>query len=191
MNIEIKIQSTPNPSAYKFILNHDVKTSGKISYKTRAECDHVPLAKTLLEIPGVDQVHLFENVITITHSSDVTIEELGDEIIAAIKNNMPDHDPHFIEHQEEKPKVSLSPEMMQIESILEATVRPYLQGDGGDIELINYDNNILTLRYQGSCGSCPSSMAGTLQAIEQTLRSEFNPDIQVVALDSFDGFSHL
>jgi Fe-S cluster biogenesis protein NfuA len=44
------------------------------------------------------------------------------------------------------------------------------------------DGNILTIRYQGACGGCPSSMMGTLQAIESILRTEFNPYLEVVAL---------
>jgi Fe-S cluster biogenesis protein NfuA len=61
-------------------------------------------------------------------------------------------------------------------------VRPGLQADGGDLEVLELDGNILTIRYQGACGGCPSAMMGTLQAIESILREEFNPYLEVVAV---------
>jgi Fe-S cluster biogenesis protein NfuA len=61
-------------------------------------------------------------------------------------------------------------------------VRPGLQADGGDLEILELDGNILTIRYEGACGGCPSAMMGTLQAIEGILRTEFNPYLEVVAV---------
>jgi Fe-S cluster biogenesis protein NfuA len=70
--------------------------------------------------------------------------------------------------------------VQKINEVLDRMIRPALQGDGGDIEVIDYKDNVLTVFFQGACGGCPSSTAGTLSAIEATLREEFNPQIQVV-----------
>ena len=35
------------------------------------------------------------------------------------------------------------------------------------------------VKYQGACGTCPSSATGTLEAIKSILRDDFNPDIEV------------
>jgi Fe-S cluster biogenesis protein NfuA len=59
-------------------------------------------------------------------------------------------------------------------------VRQYLQSDGGDLYVLGLDGNKLTVHYQGACGSCPSSISGTLTAIENLVRS-IEPDIKVVA----------
>ncbi|PJF32960.1 MAG: NifU family protein, partial [Phototrophicales bacterium] len=64
--LQVRIQGTPNPNARKFILNTDVKRSGKVTYKDPMDCSHVPLAKALLQLPHVTQVHFFENVVTIS-----------------------------------------------------------------------------------------------------------------------------
>jgi Fe-S cluster biogenesis protein NfuA len=72
--------------------------------------------------------------------------------------------------------------LQQIDEILERTVRPGLQADGGDLEILELDGNILTIRYEGACGGCPSAMMGTLEAIKSILRHEFNPDLEVVAV---------
>jgi len=44
-----------------------------------------------------------------------------------------------------------------------------------------YQGNTLTVHYQGACGSCPSSLSGTLAGIEGLVR-QFEPDIEVVAV---------
>jgi Fe-S cluster biogenesis protein NfuA len=60
-------------------------------------------------------------------------------------------------------------------------VRPYLQGDGGDLYVLGLEGNTLQVHYQGACGSCPSSLSGTLAGIENLVRS-IEPDIQVIAV---------
>ena len=46
--------------------------------------------------------------------------------------------------------------------MLDEEVRPYLQNDGGDLHVLGLDGNKLSVHYQGACGTCPSSISGTL-----------------------------
>jgi len=69
----------------------------------------------------------------------------------------------------------------KINEILDEQVRPYLQGDGGDLYVLGIEGNRLTVHYQGACGSCPSSISGTLAGIENLVR-QIEPDIEVVAV---------
>jgi Fe-S cluster biogenesis protein NfuA len=183
--IEIKTQRTPNPNAWKFIVNQDVKREGKISYTSAAECAHVPLAAALLDLANVTQVHLFENVLTVTQNGASDWTNLAPAVEDVVRARLAAHDAGFTDHSE-KPKAearaALSPDLLKIEEILDRTVRPGLQADGGDLEVLELDGNILTVRYQGACGGCPSAMMGTLQAIEGILRDEYNPYLEVVAL---------
>ena len=54
--------------------------------------------------------------------------------------------------------------------------------DGGDVEVLGYHANVVTIKYLGACGGCPSSMEGTLEAIKGILRDEIHQDLEVVAL---------
>ena len=47
--------------------------------------------------------------------------------------------------------------------------------------MLGLQGNTLTVHYQGACGSCPSSLSGTLAGIEGLVR-QFEPDIEVVAV---------
>ena len=58
----------------------------------------------------------------------------------------------------------------QIEQVLD-TVRPYLQADGGDVELVEVsDNNDVMLRLTGNCSSCSMSDMTMTAGIEESLR---------------------
>jgi len=68
-----------------------------------------------------------------------------------------------------------------INTLLDAQIRPHLQSDGGDLHVVGLDGNQLSVHYQGACGTCPSSISGTLRAIENLVQS-IEPDIEVVAV---------
>lgn len=187
--IKIKIQQTPNPNARKFITSMDLKREGKISYTDEHECAHVPLAAALLRLANVTQVHLFENVATITQNGGSDWDILEAAVTNVLETLVPSHDSGFEDAlagasaaKTAQDRALLPPDVVTIEEILDRTIRPGLQADGGDVEVLELEGNILTIRYQGACGGCPSSMMGTLQAIEGILRTEYNPYLEVVAL---------
>jgi Fe-S cluster biogenesis protein NfuA len=178
--MEIFIQPTPNPNALKFILDNDVKTEGKVSFKTPQDCKDIPLAAALFDLRGVDQIHFFQNVITISKFSFEDWDSLEPAVQTCIESFIEDHDPNFKVHNpEEERRSNLSPEVRQIEEILDKRIRPGLQGDGGDIAVKDFKDNVLIVKYQGACGTCPSSTTGTLEAIRSILREEVNQDIEV------------
>ena len=91
-----------------------------------------------------------------------------------------DHNPHFVDYDPEKERRKhLGPELLKIEEILDKRIRPGLQGDGGDLAVVSFADNVLIVRYQGACGTCPSSTTGTLEAIRAILQDEHNPEIEV------------
>lgn len=68
----------------------------------------------------------------------------------------------------------------KIEEWLHKSVRGTLQGDGGDIEILDLiDGYRLQIRYQGACAGCGSAMGGTLFYIEDELKNNVYYNIQV------------
>lgn len=179
--IRIMVQPTPNPNAKKFIVSEDVKSTGKVSFIDISDCEHIELAREIFLLANVTRVHFFENVITITQnglSEWSTLEGAARKVIA---ETLPKHEADFLTAEETR-RESLSPVMLQIEEILDRTIRPSLRMDGGDVEVVSVDETVITIRYEGACGSCPSAQMGTLEAIRHTLQTEYRPDIDVVAL---------
>ncbi len=53
-------------------------------------------------------------------------------------------------------------------------LRPFLQRDGGDVELVEIEDGIVKLRLMGACGSCPSSTITLKAGIERALMEEID-----------------
>ena len=183
----IRSQDTPNPLAIKFILNQTLKTEGKATFKTAQEAGRLPLTDSLFNILGVTQVYLFENTATITHSGELSSELLKEQVMAVIRARIQVHDPNFISIEDTGREFSLgnnrehkSLEIQQVEDILDRTIRPGLQADGGDVEIISFENDEIKILYQGACGGCPSALMGTLDAIQSILRYELKNDELIV-----------
>jgi Fe-S cluster biogenesis protein NfuA len=51
-------------------------------------------------------------------------------------------------------------------------IRPMLQADGGDVELVSVDNGVVKVRLQGACKGCPMSQMTLKNGIEKFLKKE-------------------
>ena len=177
--ISLTIQPTPNPNALKFIANRTVLDEGKISYRNPSECGDIPIAAELFKIRGVDTLHLFQNTITVNKFSYEEWDELEEKILQTMSEYLPNHDSKIEQASNQTDRSHLSPELQKIEEILDEQIRPGLQGDGGDLACLSFKDDILIIKYQGACGSCPSSSMGTLEAIRGILRDFYDPKIEV------------
>jgi Fe-S cluster biogenesis protein NfuA len=181
MDVKMMIQPTPNPYAKKIVCNLDVKTKGKATFNSEDEAAKIPLAVALLALPGVTQIHFFENIITLTQDGSTPWDDLLGDAENVVRAKLPEHNPEFLAPEEERRK-QLSPELLKIEEILDQMIRPALQGDGGDLEVVGLEGKYLTIRYEGACGTCPSSVSGTLAAIQGLLQQEYDPEIEVIPI---------
>lgn len=59
-------------------------------------------------------------------------------------------------------------------------LRPFLQRDGGDVELVEIEDGVVKLRLMGACGSCPSSTITLKAGIERALCEEVEGIQEVV-----------
>ncbi len=67
----------------------------------------------------------------------------------------------------------------KVQKVLEA-VRPFLQADGGDVELVDVtDDGIVKVRLTGACGSCPMSTYTLKMGVENKLKKEL-PEVKAV-----------
>jgi Fe-S cluster biogenesis protein NfuA len=65
----------------------------------------------------------------------------------------------------------LTPEAVQ--EVLDDDVRPALQMDGGDIQLVKVENDNIYVKLVGACSTCPSSIMTMRMGVENLLREEF------------------
>ena len=69
----------------------------------------------------------------------------------------------------------------RVEAVLNR-IRPVMQADGGDIELVEVRGNIARVRLTGACAGCPSAHMTLYMGVEMALRSELEEfqELQVV-----------
>jgi hypothetical protein len=116
--MNINVEPTPNPNALKFICDTYIRNEGKVSFKDPMDCLDIPLAKELFNIRGVDQIHFFQNVITVSKFSFEPWDELEPKILSKIQELAPSHDPNFSVYDPEfDRRKALTPELLEIENI--------------------------------------------------------------------------
>jgi Fe-S cluster biogenesis protein NfuA len=70
----------------------------------------------------------------------------------------------------------------QVETALNK-VRPSLQADGGNVELVDIEDGIVKVRLVGACAGCPMSQMTLKMGIENFLKKEIPEVKEVVAVD--------
>jgi Fe-S cluster biogenesis protein NfuA len=68
----------------------------------------------------------------------------------------------------------------KVEEVLNQ-IRPALLADGGDVELVDVSEGVVTLRLTGACGGCPMATITLKQGIEQVLKKQVPGVKEVVA----------
>ncbi len=58
-------------------------------------------------------------------------------------------------------------------------IRPMLQADGGDVELVDIEDGVVKVRLQGACKGCPMSQMTLKNGIERLLKKEI-PEVKSV-----------
>jgi Fe-S cluster biogenesis protein NfuA len=70
----------------------------------------------------------------------------------------------------------------EVEKVL-SKVRPYLQADGGDVELVEVtEDGVVKVRLKGACGSCPMALMTLKMGIERYLKKEIPEVTEVIAV---------
>ncbi|MCK5883911.1 MAG: NifU N-terminal domain-containing protein [Bacteriovoracaceae bacterium] len=179
--MEIKVQTTPNPNSKKFIISQIINNGEKVTFASPEEARGIQLPLAIFTCIGVKKIAMFGNTVTITkaHSADWDIVE--DEVIEAISLKINEHNPGFEVATDTPKEVYDSPEMERLAVIVDKDIRPIMQADGGDIQLLKYDtiSKILFVSFEGNCGSCASATDGTLAGIKNILEMKFDEDIKV------------
>ena len=173
------VDLTPNPQALKFIMNEKILNREARNFKSAEEAQADPLAKGIFEIEGVVSVFYMDKFITVEKKPDYGWGDIQKSFVEFISK----FDKTTIPEEESLPELSNEEEtelLKKINEILDQRVRPALAGDGGGLEVLGLEGFTLSIRYQGACGSCPSAIRGTLVAIENLLKREINPNIEVI-----------
>jgi Fe-S cluster biogenesis protein NfuA len=179
------IQETPNPNAVKFILREPVSNGVARQFASSEQGQGDSLAKSLFDVGNVVSVFYMDNMITVEKEDDADWDELLPTLAVPIRAAQSVATANGATQAVGGAIAAVTsddPRLLRINEILDEKVRPYLMGDGGYLEILSLKDHTLNIRYQGACGSCPSSLTGTLMAIEGMLKQEVDPELEVIAV---------
>ena len=179
------IEETPNPNAVKFILREPVSNGVARQYGAAELAENDPLAKSLFDVGHVVSVFYMDKMITVEKDDEGDWDELLPALAVPIRATEAVNTAAAAAAAVGGPIAAVTsddPRLLKINEILDEKVRPALMGDGGYLEIIGLSEQTLSIRYQGACGSCPSSLTGTLMAIESMLKQEVDPELEVIAV---------
>jgi NFU1 iron-sulfur cluster scaffold homolog, mitochondrial len=173
------VDLTPNPQALKFILNERLLQFETRNYAAKEAAQEDPLAKGIFDIDGVVSVFYMDRFITIEKDKNTQWGPIQRKLVDFVKtfdmSALPKEE--ALENMDE----NMSGMLKQINEIIDNKVRPALANDGGGLQILGMDGFTVNIRYQGACGSCPSAIQGTLMAIENLLKRDVHPSIEVMA----------
>jgi len=180
------IEDTPNPNAVKFVLKEPLSWGIAHSYENAEQAKDDPLAAALFEIEHVTNVFYVDRWLTVTQDGEADWPELT-RLVAVPIRAAPAADAQTaatvtaaseaLEKLSDEDKARVA----AISALLDSDIRPYLQSDGGDLYIVNLEGNVLSVHYQGACGTCPSSLSGTLRGVENLVRT-IEPEMEVIAI---------
>ncbi|MAD35067.1 MAG: hypothetical protein CMJ88_15110 [Planctomycetes bacterium] len=180
------IQPTPNPNAFKFLMDKPMAQPGQTqAYAKPEQAKDDALAQAMFAVQGVETLFFCDNFVTVSMTAEADWRAVAEQVTKLLES----HEPEEVEAApppaaESDPLASIpkggDPEVLsQINALLDDRVRPALAGDGGGLQVIGLEGKTLYIRYEGACGTCPSSTSGTLMAIQNLLQTEVDEDLVV------------
>lgn len=176
-NVQIYLESNPNPNSLKFVVNDMLVPEGlSFDFPDAASTDISPLAKELFEFPFVDRVFFAGNFVTVTKTERIEWIEIQSILKEHIKKYLEAGKLVIdIKDEADVPPVEEETEAIKkIKTILEEYIRPAVEQDGGAITYHSFQDGVVKVKLQGSCSGCPSSMI-TLKAGIENLFTRMMP----------------
>ncbi len=173
----IKIQDTPDNNIRNFYPEQKFLNAGKAEFADAKSLRKSPLAESIFDIGGIENVLIASDMVSVTKSQDSSWEDLSPQIMAEILDFAATGASAFLEADTESPdKESL---MKRISGLVAARIRPALNKDGGDIELKNFSNGVLWVELTGKCAGCPYAMRTLKDGVEKILKA-YIPEVNEV-----------
>ena len=187
--ITIYAESTPNPSAMKFVANKKL-VSQSISFKHIDEAVDAPLVKKLFNFPFVKEIFLDENYISISKYDETVWDDIVTELRDFIKSYLEQEKAilgisfsgNNIENNPNNFSKNLNETEQEIVNILEEYVKPAVASDGGNIIFDSYEDKekLVKVLLQGACSGCPSSTLTLKNGIENILKEMLPGKVNLV-----------
>lgn len=173
-HLELHARETPNPHGRLYLCNRFL-AEGRVFHFTSGEADAPALAALFLTQPAIKSVLFRDNTVTVERDPDIPWDAIDQAVNVALRT-------HFLSvgHRLTGEVVAQGGLLAQIQTVLEQTVLPGIHRDGGDLQLLGFDDGVLKVSMHGACRTCPASSATLKLGVERVLKDAFGDQIRSV-----------
>ncbi len=179
-HVRILAAATPNPKSLKFTVDRPLLEGRTAQFRTAAEAEESSLARRIWALGSITGVFVAGNFVTVSREDEERWPEEARRVGTAIREHLKSGEPVLPKGSAQAGAPTSDAERKILEVLEE--VRPYVQGDGGDIIYAGYEDGVVRVVLQGSCAGCPSSTATLRQGIEARLKERVPEVIELVAV---------
>ncbi len=188
--ITVYTESNPNPNSLKFVLNTMLVPEGVTFDFPDKQTAHksVLVAELFDNFDFVQRVFVMNNFITVTKNEEISWHDIASSVKEYIKKYFEEGKmlliPNVLKEYAAELNDENEPEInKRIKQILDEYIKPAVEGDGGAISFLSFENGLVTVQLQGACSGCPSSSMTLKSGIENLLKSMI-PEVQSVVAEN-------
>jgi Fe-S cluster biogenesis protein NfuA len=165
---EIQIRGEPqaDPDVCRFVADREIFHSGSFVCVSPRNAVGSPLLESIFVIPGITQVWVTGNQVTIQKNSQDEWPLIGKRVGVAIREHFNSGMPFL-----PPPKLSSADPGLaaRVRDVLDTQVNPSVASHGGKIELVEIQGTSALVRMSGGCQGCGSAQATLKQGVERAL----------------------
>ena len=176
---EIRITAEPvDQDRCKFLVDRAV-TTGLRRFVSSEEAAGSSLAEALFAIPGVTEVIVSGNLVTVAKDSPTPWQVVGKSVGAAIRQVLASDVAPIADKAPAQGTSRLSDDELyeRVHDLFEQQVNPMVARHGGRVELIDVQDAVVMLRMSGGCQGCGMASVTLRQGIEGALHQSI-PEVQ-------------
>ena len=174
----IQTEITPNPNSLKFLPGKIVSNNGSLEINKKDETNN-DLLRDLLSVDGVEGIFLGKDFISINKYDEKSWDDIKHIVISLINDFYSNGNDCVIDKDLNENLSNLKDIEKKIIKILDQKIRPAVAKDGGDIKFQEFKNGVVSVKLQGACSGCPSSIMTLKQGV-QNLLCHYIPEVKEV-----------
>jgi Fe-S cluster biogenesis protein NfuA len=177
----IRITAEPIDEARcKFVLTGAALPAGVRRFGSAGESQGSPLAERLFEVPGITEVLVSGNTITLTKDGSAPWQMVGKQVGQAIRSAFGARAPVLAAKKAPAgPGANDDALFERVTLVFEDRVNPMVAQHGGMVELVDVQDAVVMLRMSGGCQGCGMAQVTLRQGIEGILRDSV-PEVKGV-----------
>jgi Fe-S cluster biogenesis protein NfuA len=158
----------------KLVLDRPLDRSGapERRFGSPEEAHGLPVVEALLTVPGVAEVTVAGNSLTVSKAPEENWDDLEDRIRYALETVLAVSDEAAAgAGMPEEASISDDDIYGLVEDIFRTRLNPQIASHGGKVELLDVQDGVVVLRMMGGCQGCGMAAVTLRQGIEKTLRA--------------------